>query len=141
VTDRAAALRSLRSDRTEGLPPPPALVPAPPSPPTNDSEPPARDVTPSEPAPVEPQAGRAHSGSAGSQYPASLNALLADPVKACRDMGHLRENLPARPLNVDLTPAVAAAFDEQCRALRVKKKDVVELLLRGWLEHQGRDLD
>jgi len=41
--------------------------------------------------------------------------------------------MPARPLNVDLTPETAAEFDDRCRALRLKKKDVVELLLRGWL--------
>ena len=65
------------------------------------------------------------------------NALLADPRGTCQQMSYERENLPARPLNVNITPDVAAGFDDQCRRLRVKKKDVVELLLRGWLEHVG----
>lgn len=53
-----------------------------------------------------------------------------------------RENMPGRPLNVDLTPRLAARFDDHARALRVKKKDVVELLLRGWLASRGEeDLD
>ncbi len=60
-------------------------------------------------------------------------ALLQDPTATCRAVGAYREAMPARPLNVDLTPETAAEFDNRCRALRLKKKDVVELLLRSWL--------
>jgi hypothetical protein len=63
-----------------------------------------------------------------------FDRLVADPVDACRTMGMLREGQPSKPLNVDLTPGVAGRFDDRCRALRVKKKDVVELLLRAWLD-------
>jgi hypothetical protein len=63
-----------------------------------------------------------------------FDRLVADPVDACRTMGLLREGQPSKPLNVDLTPDVAGRFDDRCRALRVKKKDVVELLLRAWLD-------
>jgi hypothetical protein len=139
VSDRAAALRSLRS-RTEGLPPPPALSPAPRA--ASGEDPVARvQGRRDESFAGRDPADRGEEASDTAAGPASWQALLADPVKACRDMANRRENMPARPLNVDLTPAAAAAFDEQCRALRVKKKDVVELLLRGWLEHQGKDLD
>lgn len=135
MSDRAAALRSLRS-RTDGLPPPPPLAPG--NNTTGDTAPPREPRRPS--ALEEAQQGSADESLPRRYGSTSLDALLTDPVRACRDMGNLRENMPARPLNVDLTPEVAAAFDEQCRALRVKKKDVVELLLRGWLQHQGRDL-
>jgi hypothetical protein len=63
-----------------------------------------------------------------------FDRLVVDPVDACRTMGMLREGQPSKPLNVDLTPDVASRFDDRCRALRVKKKDVVELLLRAWLD-------
>lgn len=45
-----------------------------------------------------------------------------------------RASQPSKPLNVDISPVTADAFDERCRTLRVKKKDVVEVLLRAWLE-------
>ncbi len=67
----------------------------------------------------------------------TLSALLQDPAATCRAVGTYREAMPARPLNVDLTPETAAAFDDRCRALRLKKKDVVEVLLRGWLTAQA----
>lgn len=74
--------------------------------------------------------------------PFTLRELLTDPIAVCRAMSAHREGMPARPLNVDLTPTVARRFDDECRALRVKKKDVVEVLLRSWLAHRGqRDLD
>jgi hypothetical protein len=135
VSDRAAALRSLRS-RTEGLPPPPALSPAP-----REESPARAQSRRDESLARRDPADRGEEASDAAVNPASWQALLADPLKACRDMANRRENMPARPLNVDLTPAAASAFDEQCRALRVKKKDVVELLLRGWLEHQGKGVD
>lgn len=81
-------------------------------------------------------------GDGGGDGPFTLGRLLADPITVCRAMSTHREDMPARPLNVDLTPTVARRFDDECRALRVKKKDVVEVLLRGWLAHRGqRDLD
>jgi hypothetical protein len=136
VTDRAAALRSLRTSRTDGLPPPPPVASG------GGATASSRPSPPEEPRRQLSDVSRQEaSGDTGHPHETtSLDALLADPVRACREMGNLRENMPARPLNVDLTPDVAAAFDQQCRTLRVKKKDVVELLLRGWLQHQGRDL-
>lgn len=46
----------------------------------------------------------------------------------------LREDMAARPLNADLTPETFKAVSERCRDLRVNKKDIVEVLLRTWLE-------
>lgn len=140
MTDRAAALRSLRSSRAEGLPPPPPIPPTQAAP-EPEWTPPAPRLEIAAAAENQDHTGTDTSRPAVAQPQTRLDDLLADPVRACRDMGNLRENMPARPLNVDLTPDLAAAFDEQCRTLRVKKKDVVELLLRGWLQHQGRDLD
>ena len=52
----------------------------------------------------------------------------------------VREGQPSKPLNVDLTPDVARASTTGCRAMRLKKKDVVELLLRAWLDElEGTD--
>lgn len=95
-----------------------------------------------------PAAGRRASSPAAKDDPAASSAdaraatpirsgfdrLVTDPVDACRTMGMLREGQPSKPLNVDLTPGVASRFDDRCRTLRLKKKDVVELLLRAWLE-------
>ena len=73
-------------------------------------------------------------GAASSSRRTRFEELVANPVDTCRTMGMVREGQPSKPLNVDLTPDVARSFDDRCRALRVKKKDVVELLLRAWLD-------
>ncbi len=67
----------------------------------------------------------------------TIDELLEDPIATCRRMAVLREDMPARPLNVDLTPETASSFNERCRDLRIKKKDVVEVLLRAWLDATG----
>lgn len=61
-------------------------------------------------------------------------ALVDRPVETCKAMTDARQAEPSKPLNIDITPGTAAAFDDRCRTLRVKKKDVVEVLLRAWLE-------
>jgi hypothetical protein len=144
MTDRAGALRALRPSRTDGLPPPPPplleaasdgpvglTASSPPKLPASEGgsgqldRQPGHDVDQRPPGPV------ADDLSVGGMF--TLMALLQDPAAACRAIGGHREAMPARPLNVDLTPETATAFDDRCRTLRLKKKDVVELLLRGWL--------
>lgn len=147
MTDRAGALRSLRPSRTDGLPPPPPLQagpdrlavlspPAePPEPQTSEAEsdrPQRRSATGAEQPEAMPVGVDM---SAGGLF--TLVALIQDPAATCRAIAGHREAMPARPLNVDLTPETASAFDDRCRALRLKKKDVVEVLLRGWLTAQG----
>lgn len=66
--------------------------------------------------------------------PFSFDALVERPGETCKAMTDVRASQASKPLNVDITPATAEAFDDQCRKLRVKKKDVVEVLLRAWLE-------
>jgi hypothetical protein len=136
VTDRTVAVRSLRHTRADGIPPPAA--------PVVDSE--GVESTASidnGPPPLTTPSQLPHNVDVdpGTYAPAhddvsfALDNLLGDPVAACRAMSRYREDMPARALNVDLTPDIARRFDEQCRALRIKKKDVIELLLRGWLTH------
>lgn len=152
MTDRATALRAFRKDRTDGLPPPPPLDPHPLPPrvdvgsvagPEGGPGVPGRSSTASRERQSDQQAGLCPTAVAtAATTPALIDRLLRDPVAACRAMSAHRENSPARPLNVDLTPDLARGFDDKCRELRIKKKDVVELLLRGWLTHLGHhDLD
>lgn len=147
MTDRSAVLRAFRSSRTEGLPSPPPLATA------GHSRPAELDNSPSDSGGQDPGVRQPDAatpslpGQPAADLPAqhegppsgelTLSALLANPVSTCRAMSIRRESMPSRPLNVDLTPDVAARFDEQCRTLRVKKKDLVEVLLRGWLTYQG----
>lgn len=117
ATERSDALQAFRTARAAGLPPPPTrLAPAPP---------PGPEATAPEP-----------SSKASSQRrdDFTLTELVQDPTSTCRRMASLREDMPARPLNVDLTPETATDFNDRCRELRVKKKDVIEVLLRAWLQ-------
>ncbi len=144
MNDRAGALRGLRASRTAGLPPPPPLEVA--REPLTTSGNTGQPADSTAPEPEEPFGSQSPNG-VGKDFPMSASpsddltgggaftwaALLQDPTATCRAVGAYREAMPARPLNVDLTPETATAFDDRCRALRLKKKDVVELLLRGWL--------
>lgn len=123
--ERSEALQAFRTARTDGLPPPPARLAA-------TTTLPVRDVATPPAARPEPAANERDSF--------TMDELVKEPVRTCRRMATLREDLPARPLNVDLTPETAFIFNERCRELRVKKKDVVEVLLRAWLEVSSQDL-
>lgn len=120
TTSRTAALQALRPSRTDGLPPPPSR--------RQPDEPPGFGSTsfPARPAELSPPSS--------DEATFRLDQLLEDPSGTCRRMAQIREDMPARPLNVDLTPETARAFSDRCRALRVHKKDVIEVLLRAWLE-------
>ncbi len=148
MTDRAGALRGLRPSRTVGLPPPPPLEVARERSTTSGTD--GKSTGSIAPSSEEQSESQSPSGAGKrTSAPASLSddltrggaftltALLEDPAATCRAVGTYREAMPARPLNVDLTPETAAAFDDHCRALRLKKKDVVEVLLRGWLTAQS----
>lgn len=143
MTERSVAIRGLRHARTDGIPPPSTVIAG------NEGVESTASIgqgpTPSE-MPGQPtqgtEVGRTHASTHDSTPIFDLDNLLRDPVAACRAMSRYREDMPVRALNVDLTPGIARRFDDQCRVLRVKKKDVVELLLRGWLTHLGhQDLD
>lgn len=120
TTSRAAALQALRPSRTDGLPSPPSRREPSAVPEPAVADPPARPVG------LGPQSS--------DEATFRLDQLFEDPAGTCRRMAQSREEMPARPLNVDLTPETARAFSDRCRALRVNKKDVVEVLLRAWLE-------
>ncbi len=144
MNDRAGALRGLRASRTAGLPPPPPLEVARERLTTSGNT--GQPAESAAPEPEKPSESQSPNG-VGKHLPTLASpdddltgggaftwaALLQDPTATCRAVGAHREAMPARPLNVDLTPETATAFDDRCRALRLKKKDVVELLLRGWL--------
>lgn len=117
--ERSEALQAFRTTRTVGLPPPPARL-------ASATTPPVSQVA----APTESPPGP----SAGEEDTFTVDELVREPVRTCRRMARLREDMPARPLNVDLTPETASTFSDRCRELRLKKKDVVEVLLRAWLE-------
>lgn len=119
VPERSEALQAFRTARTVGLPPPPARLTSATTPTkTEAASPPQVQL---EPTPSE-------------EDTFTMNGLVSEPVRTCRRMAAIREDMPARPLNVDLTPDTASMFTDRCRELRVKKKDVVEVLLRAWLE-------
>lgn len=65
--------------------------------------------------------------------PFTFRSLVDRPQATCKAMTDERLQQPSKPLNVNITPATAEAFDDRCRAMRLKKKDVVEVLLRAWL--------
>lgn len=146
MKNRAEALHALRPGRAAGLPAPPPrpIIVLPDLEPhvmgdDNDVESDATSpgmaleaaVTRSEPqAPSSTGDGVAPVGKASF----SFAALVDHPEETCKAMTDARALQPAKPLNVDITPGVADAFNERCRTLRVKKKDVVEVLLRAWLE-------
>lgn len=72
--------------------------------------------------------------------PPTLDQLFHDVVAACRDMAYYREAMPVRALNVNITSGVRGAFERHCKDLRINMKDVVEMLLRGWLASEGIDV-
>lgn len=143
MTDRAQALHALRSPRSAGLPTPPprpALVlpdlgdagGSPGSDPgaAGDGQP-AAGPAPAPTAAHEPEAAAELGSDQGPRF--TFDGLVARPVQTCKAMTDVRAAQPAKALNIDVTPSTADSFDERCRALRVKKKDVVEVLLRAWL--------
>lgn len=159
MTNRADALQALRPARAAALPAPgprpvSALPPLDLS--SGDTDPADHDITEAtcpplrspaaerqESPPPPPQAAptAASPGSGPAPNPTSpftFDDLVAEPTATCKAMTDARLSQPAKPLNVDLTPATADAFDDRCRALRIKKKDVAEVLLRAWLDASGR---
>ena len=117
--DRSEALQAFRTARAASLPPPPTRL-------ASAATLPAFEVAPA------PEPPRQPSTSPGDTF--TVDELIREPVPTCRRMATLREDMPTRPLNVDLTPDTASSFSDRCRELRVKKKDVVEVLLRAWME-------
>jgi len=161
VTDRAQALHAFRASRTAGLPAPPtrSVVALPDlgaetdpgtenhaegnatarqldeqQPPSNQGEGVSGEGRGSPRGRQQHHAGVGRDDTSAGHASLSFEALVERPVQTCKTMTDIRLSSPSKPLNVDITPSTADAFDERCRALRVKKKDVVEVLLRAWLD-------
>lgn len=116
----------------------PVVAPAPDSEAGNDS---ANAVTYIQPAsPVAQQPGGGNAARRPRPEPPTLERLFGDVVTASRDMAYYREAMPVRALNVNITAGVRAAFERHCKDLRVNMKDVVEMLLRGWLTSEDVDV-
>ena len=93
------------------------------------------DVAPGDDRGVLPSAGapEATEGVLEPESPFTFRALVERPWATCKAMTDARMQQPSKPLNVDISPATAQAFDDRIRTMRLKKKDVVEVLLRAWL--------
>jgi len=150
MTDRAEALHALRPARAAGLPaPPPRPIVVLPDlePESSKQDHAASDIDTAEVASASLDGGDASPKRRQAQFAETSDgqssidttsfafaALVDRPVETCKAMTDIRASQASKPLNVDITPDTADAFDERCRTLRVKKKDVVEVLLRAWLE-------
>ena len=152
MTGRAAEVRAMTKRRGESIPPPPrdtaapmgegqtVDAPPPPNPAVGEGNPSAVTYIQPHPAGATQPSGSALANRSSRPEPPTLDRLFHDVIAASRDMAYYREAMPVRALNVNVTAGVRAAFERHCKDLRVNMKDVVEMLLRGWLTSEGVDV-